>query len=216
MKSLFPISTLCCILVTLFSGCQNIQPQSTVPPATPAPQTAESARDVLSAWLADATPPAVVQCSVDRSTAPEAVDRFNALSERIAGLYAEVYQDAQAAAAAAESGDVALDSVLAKAAEQLTDKSTEATDWKTTAQAKVIANYQAAMQEIDAHGKQLTEYTDSLRTDGSISNLTSRLEQTKVLVQLGKDTAALGRQLKETSDGLSAIRARRITTALGK
>ena len=72
------------------------------------------------------------------------------------------------------------------------------------------------MQEIDAHCNQLTEYTDSLRTDGSISNLTSRLEQTKVLVQLGKDTAALGRQLKETSDGLSAIRARRITTALGK
>lgn len=223
MNSFLPIATLafCSVLLSLSTGCQSVQPKiGTSETVTEVAATPVVRSDELVAWLAEAPQPAVVTCSVERETAPDAVDRFNALSERIGGLYATVYQEAQSAAAATAVGDMALDDVLSKVAAQMTGPEGASTDWKTTAQAAVIANYQATMKEIDTCGKQLTDYTESLREDSSISNLTSRLEQSqskvKVLFQLGKDSTELGRQLKETCDGVSAIRSRRMATALGK
>ena len=216
MKPFLPMMMVafCGVLLAGATGCQSAQPK---PLATqPAMEAGvQRAPDPLVAWLQGATKPAVVTCSVEPDMAPVAVERFNALSSKIGGLYASIYQEAQSAAEATATGDVALDNVLAKVAEQVIATDTEATDWKASAQAAVIANYQSVLKEIDAYGKQLSDYTDSLRSDASISNLTSRI-QTKVFFQLGKDSVELGRQLKEACEGVSAIRSRRMATALGK
>lgn len=200
------------LLLGLTAGCQNVAPKATATqaavdaPTPPAPQT-----DLLEKWLTNAPKPEVVSCSVERTKAPEAVDRFTAISEKIATIYNNVYTDAQATATAVNAGDISQDPVLARVAESLTAQN--ATDWKANAQAAVIANYQNCIKEIDTQKKQLSDYIASLRTDGSITNLTDRVE---ILGRIGKDSVVLSRQLKDAAEGATAVRVRRIATALGK
>lgn len=203
------------ISLSLCSGCHSIPTKDSATSAQTEATTVATApkKDALSTWLATAAQPAVVPCSVERELAPNAVDGFNAIAGKVAELYATVYADAQSAETAMRTGDISLDNVLSKVASAVT---TDNADWKTSAQTAVITTYQAAMQEVETQSKQLTEYTRSLRTDESILSLENRAEQIKVLVQLGNDSTALGAQLKETCEGASAIRARRIATALGK
>jgi hypothetical protein len=194
------------------TGCQQAKPTSepqattVVAPAVP--------QDTLTTWLATAPEPTMVSSSVNRSVAPEAVDRFNAISEKVSAIYSAVYAEAQEAATARASGDVMSDAVLAKAVEGVA--TTPGTNWKTMAQNAVIANYQATANVIAEQKATITAYTESLKTDESIMSLTNQVEKTAVLFTIGKDTAELGRQLKAASDGASAIRMRRMSTALGK
>lgn len=193
-------------------GCQ--QAKATSEPQTATVVTPPAAQDTLTSWLATAPVPTTVTSSVNRSVAPEAVERFNAISEQVAAIYSAVYTEAQEAATARASGDVMSDAVLAKAVEGVA--ATPGTNWKTVAQETVIANYQATTKAIEEQKDSIVAYTESLKTDESIMNLSNQIEKTTVLVKIGKDTAELGRQLKAAGEGASAIRMRRISTALGK
>lgn len=179
--------------------------------ATSAPEasavTAE-AQDPLAAWLAQAPKPAAVACSVEKASAPEAVARFDALSAQIAALYDRVYADAQKVSAAAPTE-------LAFSAEDLAPLK-DAAEWKTAAQNAVTAHYQATLREIEAQRKALSAYTESLRADNAISNITSRLRQTALLVQMGDDSRKLGSQLLKTEEGARLVLKRRIAATLGK
>jgi hypothetical protein len=204
------LSTMAFVLCAM-TGCQQAKPAPDAQPATVVPPTVT--QDTLTAWLATAPAPTTVTSSVSREVAPTAVDRFNAISEQVSAIYSAVYAEAQEAATARASGDVMSDTVLAKAVEGVA--ATPGTSWKTVAQETVIANYQATAKAIEEQKDSIVAYTESLKTDASIMNF-SNIEKTTVLVKLGKDTAELGRQLKAAGEGASAIRIRRISTALGK
>lgn len=215
------MSILCSVTMvaglTVMTGCQNLKPAgaSSVSATTVSPvKEVKPAQDSLSVWLERAEAPKQVKCSVDREVAPVAVDRFAEISKQIASIYDSVYQEAQEAAIARNSGNVMGDAVLAKVAEGVT--TTPGTDWKSAAQQAVISNYQATLSTIDAQQKALLDYTSSLSTDGAIAGLTNTIERTAILLQIGKDAALLGEQLKAAGEGATAIRMRRISTALGK
>lgn len=215
------MSILCSVTMvaglTVMTGCQNLKPAgaSSASATTVSPvKEVKPAQDSLSVWLERAEAPKQVKCSVDREVAPVAVDRFAEISKQIASIYDSVYQEAQEAAIARNSGNVMGDAVLAKVAEGVT--TTPGTDWKSAAQQAVISNYQATLSTIDAQQKALLDYTSSLSTDGAIAGLTNTIERTSILLQIGKDAALLGEQLKAAGEGATAIRMRRISTALGK
>lgn len=215
MSILFSATMLAGLTVTV--GCQNLKPAdaSKEPATVVAPATVtKPAQDSLSAWLEKAEAPKQVECSVDRDVAPFAVDRFAEISKQIASIYDSVYQEAQEAAIARNSGDVMGDAVLAKVAEGVS--TTPGTDWKAAAQQAVISNYQATLSTIDAQRKALLDYTSSLPTDTTIAGLTNTIERTSILLKIGKDATQLGEQLKAAGEGATAIRMRRISTALGK
>ncbi len=197
------IATLLCLSV----GCQSLKPTEVPPP----PATAQP-QDHLSAWLANAEAPTVVSCSVNRSVAPVVVDRFTGIAQHIGALYNTIYTEAQEAASAQAAGNVMSDSVLAKVTENVTT-ATAGANWKSAAQEAVIANYQATLKAINDQGNALSAYTSSLRNDTAITNLTNK---TAILLEIGKDTMKLSNQLKAAAEGASAIRIRRISTALGK
>lgn len=201
----FP-NTLCLSTVAALAlaGCASTGTTST--PEAPA-VTAE-AQDPLAAWLAQAPKPAAVACSVEKADAPEAVARFDALSAEIASLYDRVYADAQKVSAAAPTE-------LAFSAEELGSLG-DAAEWKTAAQSAVTAHYQATLREIETQRKALTAYTESLRADNAISNITSRLRQTALLVKMGDDSRKLGSQLLKTEEGARLVLKRRIAATLGK
>jgi hypothetical protein len=107
------------------------------------------------------------------------------------------------------------DAVLAKVAEGVANGETSV-DWKSAAQDAVISNYQETVKAIEEQRKTLADYSVSLKSDPSVAAITNGVEKTSVLIKMGKDTAELGRQLKAAGEGASAIRMRRISTALGK
>lgn len=197
------IATLLCFSV----GCQSLKPTEVPPP----PATAQP-QDHLSAWLANAEAPTTIPCSVSRDVAPVAVDRFTEIAQHIGALYNTIYTEAQETASAQAAGNVMSDSVLAKVTEDVTT-STAGANWKSAAQEAVIANYQATLKAINDQGHALSDYTSSLRSDTAITNLTNK---TAILLGIGRDTMKLSNQLKAAAEGASAIRIRRISTALGK
>lgn len=210
MNLLKPISFSSIVLVTLLCltvGCQSLQPTEVPPP----PATAQP-QDHLSVWLANAEAPTVISCSVDRSVAPVVVDRFTEISQHISALYSSIYTEAQETASAQAAGNVMSDSVLAKVTENVTT-ATAGANWKSAAQEVVIANYQTTLKAINDQGHALSDYTSSLRSDTAITNLTNK---TAILLEIGRDTMKLSNQLKAAAEGASAIRIRRISTALGK
>ncbi len=159
--------------------------------------------DSLALWLRQAPKPEVVACSVDKATAPEAVERFDALSAKVCELYRRVYDDAQKVVVAPAS-ELAL---LPEGAD---------TDWKTSAQTAVTAHYQETLRAIEEQRKALADYTETLRADNAISNITSKLRQTALLVRAGDDSAKLGRQLRATEEGALLVLRRRIAATLGR
>jgi hypothetical protein len=200
--------------VISLTGCQQAKTVKTQESVS-AGETATQAQDTLAAWLAEAKEPTVVACSVSRDIAPTAVDGFNAIAEKVAAIYQAVYAEAQETATARDSGDVMADAVLAKVAEGVANGETSV-DWKSAAQDAVISNYQETVKAIEEQRKTLADYSVSLKSDPSVAAITNGVEKTSVLIKMGKDTAELGRQLKAAGEGASAIRMRRISTALGK
>ena len=201
------------VAVISLTGCQQVKPAEAQTPAS-AGETAAQPQDTLAAWLAEAQAPTVVPCSVSRDVAPTAVDGFNMIAEKVAAIYQAVYSEAQEAATARESGDVMADAVLAKVAEGVTSES--GVNWKSAAQEAVISNYQETVKAIEEQRKTLADYSASLKAEPSVAAITNGVEKTAVLLKMGKDAAELGRQLKAAGEGASAIRMRRISTALGK
>lgn len=202
------IATLLCLSV----GCQSLKPTEVPPPATTGEGSAPQIKDHLSAWLANAEAPTVVPCSVSRDVAPVVVDRFTEISQHIGALYNTIYTEAQETASAQAAGNVMSDSVLAKVTENVT-ATPSGVNWKSAAQEAVIANYQTTLKAINDQGHALSDYTSSLRSDTAITNLTNK---TAILLEIGRDTMKLSNQLKAAAEGASAIRIRRISTALGK
>lgn len=183
------------ILALLFTGCSATASSGRTQQASIL--TSETAANPLELWLKEAPKPEVIACSVDASTAPEAVARFDALSAKISELYRRVYNDAQKV-----SSQPTAVVALSTNEYHLADTGT---DWKTSAQTAVTAYYQDILREIEAQQKALTDYTETLRADNTISNMTSKLRQTELLVQVGSDSVKLGRQLQAIEEGARLI-----------
>ena len=164
-----------------WSGCAASRPE------TPAPN--HLAADPLAAWLEAAERPSPVVCSVKAADAPEAVARFEAISARVAALYGAVYE------AAAEAGPLP---GAAHAGETQGE-------WKAAAQAAVTARYQATMAEIAAVRRELDAYTETLRVDDSISNITESLRHTRILTAFGNDSTRLDAQLRAAERGAALM-----------
>lgn len=151
--------------------------------------------DFVAQWLAAAERPEAVACTVDAADAPEAVARFRELSARIATLYRSVYDQAQEAAPAW----VAVDA-----------------EARRSAQAAVTARYQATMAEIAAAREDLAAYTEALREDESISNMTERLRRTRVLTAFGGDSTRLDAQLRDAEHGAALMLRRGLAATRGR
>lgn len=185
------------ILALLFTGCSATASSRRTQQASIL--TSETAANPLELWLKEAPKPEVIACSVDASTAPEAVARFDALSAKISELYRRVYNDAQKV-----SSQPTAVVTLSTNEYHLADTGT-GTDWKTSAQTAVTAYYQDILREIETQQKALTDYTETLRADNTISNMTSKLRQTELLVQVGSDSVKLGCQLQAIEEGARLI-----------
>lgn len=156
-------------------------------PSAPQGASVTAAKDPLAVWLAQAPKPEAVMCSVDRATAPEAVARFDALSAEIAALYHRVYDDARTVSAAAP-----------------------------TCSTEELGRLQATLREVEAQRRALTAYAETLRSDHAISNITSQLRQTALLVRVGDDSMKLDRQLRATEEGAHLVLRYRTSAIAGK
>lgn len=189
----------------LFSACASFSGAPVEEPVEVQAQ-AEVVASPLEVWLAEAPKPEKVACSVTESTAPTAVEEFNTLSERIYTLYQQVYDDAQTASTHEEVAPAALDMATEEGR----------TVWRTQAQAAITANYQSAVQAIEAQKKDLAVYTENLRSDASITNIENRVQQQMAIGQICKDSLRLGEQLTSAGKGASLILQQRIETTLEK
>ncbi len=199
MNNTYPFFLLMVLAVLLTAGCAQTKGGAAAP-AEPAQQVAVEAASPLEQWLAQAEAPAKVVCSVPQESAPSAVADFNAISEKVFAIYQRVYQDAQDTAAG-KGAD--LQTVLAAVAEKV--QNLPDAEQRAAFQAAITSGYQATMREIEAQTKALANYTDNLRNDGSISNITNRLAQNATRLKLGGDTVKLGKQLKAAGEGASVI-----------
>ena len=216
MKSpLFVVLPMAGLAGLMVAGCASQKSDSALVPTQEAAATAETAaaENPISLWLAEAPAPAQVPCSVQPEVAPDAVERFNALSERIFTLYQSVYNDVKQVS---ENGAQKFD--LAGAMTSATDAMAAGTgtEWRSAAQAAITAHYQATMRELEAQSKALTTYIDTLKSDTSISNMVNRVQQNVVCLKLGSDSAKLSKQLKDSGKGASLVLQRRIEATLEK
>lgn len=192
-------------LAFLLSACVSFSDESVEEPVAKQAVTAEVVASPLEVWLAEAPKPEKVACSVTESTAPTAVEEFNTLSNQIYTLYQQIYDDAQT---------VSSHGVAPTALDVVTEE--ERTAWRTQAQAAITANYQSAVQAIEAQRKGLAVYTENLRSDASITNITNRVQQQMAIGQICKDSLRLGEQLTSAGKGASLILQQRIETTLEK
>ena len=199
MNNTYSFFFLTVLLAVLTVGCTQTK-GSAVAVEEPAQQVTTEAVSPLEQWLAQAEKPAKVVCSVPQESAPSAVADFNAISEKVFAIYQRVYQDAQDTAAG-KGAD--LQTVLAAVAEKV--QNLPDAEQRAAFQAAITSGYQATMREIEAQTKALANYTDNLRNDGSISNITNRLAQNATRLKLGGDTVKLGKQLKAAGEGASVI-----------
>ena len=139
------------------------------------------------AWLAAAEAPSPVVCTVRPAEAPEAVARFEAISARAAALYRGVYETAARAETVPVGG------------------AADGEGWRASAQAAVTARYQATMAEIAAVRAELDAYTETLRADDSISNITESLRHTRVLTAFGNDSTRVDAQLRAAERGATLM-----------
>lgn len=204
MNNTYPIFLFVVLMAIWTAGC--VQPQGgAVAVAEPTQPVAEVAASPLEQWLAQAEKPAKVVCSVPQESAPSAVADFNAISEKVFAIYQRVYQDAQDTATG-KGAD--LQTALAAVAEKV--QNLPDAEQRAAFQAAITSGYQATMREIEAQSKALANYTENLRNDGSISNITDRLAQNATRLKLGSDTVKLGKQLKAAGEGASVILRSRI------
>lgn len=155
----------------------------------------------LTAWLERAPSTAPIVCSVDRTLAPESVAMFEQISAKISALYARIYEEVRAVSVAG----------VQLPADTLNTSSPKAQDGsRARQQATITANYQATLQEIEQHRKELTRYTDALRTEPSIAGFASRIQQTIILTQFGRNAFQLGEQLKAAGEGAILVLQQRL------
>lgn len=155
----------------------------------------------LTAWLERAPSTAPIVCSVDRTLAPESVAMFEQISAKISALYARVYEEVRSASVA---GVTLPSNTLQTATPDAQDGS------RARQQATITANYQATLQEIEQHRKELTRYTDALRAEPSIAGFASRIQQTIILTQFGRNAFQLGEQLKAAGEGAILVLQQRL------
>ncbi len=178
----------------LMTGCAAKNASST--------QEATTAPTTLASWLAQAPTPQTVQCSVAESVAPDAVAKFNAISEKVASIYSTVYTYA-----GSEKSEVTLPSVDAATVTEAVQAAltSDSGDLGTTVRATVTETYQSTMAEIEAQQKSITDYISSLRSNASIEAISDPLQKTATLFQLGSNVKALEEQLAEAAQGASLI-----------
>lgn len=162
----------------------------------------DSTSQQLAAWLTRAPSTAPVVCSVDRTLAPESVAQFEKISAKISALYARIHEEVRAVSA--EGIRTPTETFTASSLPNQGDGA------RARQQATVTATYQATLQEIEAHRKELTRYTDALRTAPAIAGFASRIQQTLILTQFGTNAYQLGEQLKAAGEGAALILQQRL------
>lgn len=162
----------------LLGGCAAAERGAQPPPA---PAVDVSAATPLDRWLAQACVPSAIVCAVEPKEAPDAVARFQALSERVDALYRVIYEDAHRVA----DGSMPVPEAPA------------GKDWRPTVQAAITAKYQAAMVDIEAIRKDLSAYTDTLADDATLTN---SVQRTRLLTQFGQGASRLGARLDEAAE----------------
>lgn len=166
------------------------------------PDVQDESVQQITRWLNRAPAVTPVACTVERTLAPEAVANFERISAEVATIYSRVHAEAQAV-----STEVV--SVGAEAPDSTTGVSQDVMS-REAQQAEVTATYQETLQEIEACRKALTHYTESLRLDGAIAGFSSRIQQTLILAQFGRDAYQLGEQLKAAGEGAVLILQQRL------
>lgn len=159
----------------------------------------------LAAWLARAPSTAPVVCTVDRTLAPDSVAQFEKIAAKISALYHRVHEEVRAVSVAGITPPT--EGTLTAAHADLYSGE------RARQQATVTANYQALLQEIETHRKELSLYTDTLRTDAAIVGFASRIRQTIILTQFGRNAYQLGEQLKAAGEGAALILQQRLNAA---
>lgn len=173
-----------------------------------APSAIDDSVQQLTLWLNRAPSTAPVTCSVDRTLAPESVALFEQISAKISALYARVYDEVRAASTIEMK--TPMDTVSTATPDVESDVS------RARQQAAITANYQATLQEIEQHRKELSRYTDALRTEPAIAGFSSRIQQTIILTQFGRNVYQLGEQLKAAGEGAALILQQRLNTTQDK
>ena len=202
MNKTYPFFLLIVLAAIWMTGCTQATGGAA---AEQVQQVTTEAASPLEQWLAQAEAPVKVACSVPQESAPSAVADFNAISEKVFTIYQRVYQDAQDTASGKGADlQTALAAVVEKA-QNLPDA-----EQRAAIQAAITSNYQSTLREIEAQTKALTNYTENLHNDGSISNITNRLAQGATRVKLGSDSVKLGKQLKAAGEGAAVILRSRI------
>lgn len=173
-----------------------------------APSAIDDSVQQLMFWLNRAPSTAPVACTVDRTLAPESVAQFEQISAKVSALYARVYDEVRAASAVEMKTPV---ETLATSGLDLQPDAGRARQ-----QAVITANYQATLQEIEQYRKELSRYTDALRTEPAIAGFSSRIQQTIVLTQFGRNAYQLGEQLKAAGEGAALILQQRLNATQDK
>lgn len=163
----------------------------------------EAVSPQLAAWLARAPSTAPVVCTVDRTLAPDSVAQFEKIAAKISALYHRVHEEVRAVSML----EIAPPTEGASTAAHPGMRDGE----RARQQATVTANYQALLREIEGHRRELTVYTDTLRTDAAIIGFASRMQQTLILTQFGRNAYQLGEQLKAAGEGAALILQQRLS-----
>ncbi len=193
-------------------GCEQMKALAPKDPAatTEAPATATAAPvTTVEEWLKQAPAPATVACSLSADTAPDAVEKFNAISEKVSAIYSAVYTYAQSDDTVttptidAQTIGAALETAMA---EKAAGDNTSIVD-------KVTAQYRATMAEIEGQQAAITDYITSLRTSPSITAIADPAQKTATLFQLGANVKQLEEQLVEAAQGAALILRERVPSS---
>lgn len=160
----------------------------------------------VAAWLSRAPSTDPVVCSVDRTLAPDSVAEFEKISAKISALYARIH--AEVRAVSAEGIEQPADTLTMSVLPNQPDGA------RARQQATVTASYQATLQEIEAHRKELARYTDALKTEPAIAGFASRIQQTIILTQFGRNAYQLGEQLKAAGEGAALVLQQRLSDTI--
>lgn len=208
MRQMFSPMLLVLLLISASSlfAVSGTEPLSLGSLATRMP-SADNPVNQLAAWLERAPSTAPIVCSVDRTLAPESVAMFEQISAKVSALYARVYEEVRAVST----------TEFKPLANTLSTSTVGAQDeGRARRQATITANYQATLQEIEQHRKELTRYTEALRTEPSIAGFASRIQQTIILTQFGRNAFQLGEQLKAAGEGAVLVLQQRLNATQEK
>ncbi len=173
----------------LMMGCTAGLPRRLPQAATPSTAPTRAIDTPITRWLAQAPRPAVIASSITPDQAPDAVQHFQSISAKVAAMYRKIYEDIQ----------------VASTEEQPANCSMQLSEGSSKAQQAITTWYQQMVAEIAQQKRELKAYTETLRQDNTISNITDSLTQTSLLVQIGNDSHALSQQLKSTEEGVRLL-----------